>query len=169
MTPDADGIFRTWQWATYFYVNAAPQWQKVNAGNWLTIEKNARTIADRLQQDIIVYTGTHGILTLPHINGTQVPITLSPNGITVPKWSWKIIMSPLSNAAIAFVTSNDPYRTSMQSDEFICPDICRQYGWYTVSFDTFSKGFTYCCSVDSLRAVVSDIPDDVNATTILGL
>uniref|UniRef100_A0AAG5D1L9 DNA/RNA non-specific endonuclease domain-containing protein n=1 Tax=Anopheles atroparvus TaxID=41427 RepID=A0AAG5D1L9_ANOAO len=167
MTPDADGIFRTWQWATYFYVNVVPQWQKVNSGNWLIVEKYARTIADRLQEDITIYTGTYGILTLPHTNGTLVPITLIASGIIVPKWTWKIIKSPRTNSAIVFISSNDPYRTSMQSEEFLCPDVCRQSGWYVASFDTYAKGFTYCCSVVSFKAVVNNIPDDVNAATIL--
>ncbi|XP_052895833.1 uncharacterized protein LOC128303020 [Anopheles moucheti] len=167
MTPDADGIFRTWQWDTYFYVNVAPQWQKVNAGNWLIVEKIARNIADRLQNDVTVYTGTFDTLTLPHANGTQVPITLSANGITVPKWTWKVIKSPSANAAIAFVTSNDPYRTSIAPGELLCSDICREYGWYNDSFDTLAKGFTYCCSVQSLLAKVDSVPIEAIAANVL--
>uniref|UniRef100_A0A182RXG3 DNA/RNA non-specific endonuclease domain-containing protein n=1 Tax=Anopheles funestus TaxID=62324 RepID=A0A182RXG3_ANOFN len=167
MTPDADGIFRTWQWDTYFYVNVAPQWQKVNGGNWLTIEKTARTIADRLQTDVTVYTGTFDILTLPHANGTQVPITLNVNGITVPKWTWKVIKSPGTKAAIAFITSNDPYRTTIEPSELLCADICRDYGWYNDSFDTFAKGFTYCCNVRNLIANVDSVPIEALAENVL--
>ncbi|XP_049539537.1 uncharacterized protein LOC125953800 [Anopheles darlingi] len=167
MTPDADGIFRTWQWDTYFYINVAPQWQKVNGGNWLAIEKLGRTVADQMQHDIIVYTGTYDVLTLPHVNGTMVPITLSASGIEVPKWTWKILKSTVTSAAIAFVTNNNPYRTSISDDEFLCPDICKQAGWYTTSFDIFSKGFTYCCTVNSLAATVKTIPEDAHTINIL--
>uniref|UniRef100_A0A182FLR6 DNA/RNA non-specific endonuclease domain-containing protein n=2 Tax=Anopheles albimanus TaxID=7167 RepID=A0A182FLR6_ANOAL len=168
MTPDADGIFRTWQWDTYFFINVAPQWQKVNGGNWLAIEKLGRTIADQLQHDVIVYTGTYDVLTLPHVNGTMIPITLSTSGIEVPKWTWKILKSSATNSAIAFVTSNNPYRTTIDEDEFLCPDICKNTGWYTPSFDIFPKGFTYCCTVNSLNATIKYIPDDANAVNILG-
>ncbi|XP_050098592.1 uncharacterized protein LOC126579230 [Anopheles aquasalis] len=167
MTPDADGIFRTWQWDTYFYINVAPQWQKVNGGNWLAIEKLGRTIADQMQHDINVYTGTYDVLTLPHVNGTMVPITLSASGIEVPKWTWKIFKSSVTSAAIAFVTSNNPYRISISENEFLCPDICKQTGWYTPSFDIFSKGFTYCCSVNCLIATVKSIPDEANTMNTL--
>uniref|UniRef100_A0A182NNC4 DNA/RNA non-specific endonuclease domain-containing protein n=1 Tax=Anopheles dirus TaxID=7168 RepID=A0A182NNC4_9DIPT len=167
MTPDADGIFRTWQWDTYFYVNVAPQWQKVNGGNWLIVEKAVRNVADRLQRDILVYTGTSGSLTLPHANGTEVPITLNANGITVPKWTWKIVKSASADAAIAIITNNDPYRTSIQYSDLLCNDICRLYGWYVPSFDVFSKGFTYCCTVSSLRSVVHSIPAAATAANVL--
>uniref|UniRef100_A0A182SQL2 DNA/RNA non-specific endonuclease domain-containing protein n=1 Tax=Anopheles maculatus TaxID=74869 RepID=A0A182SQL2_9DIPT len=167
MTPDADGIFRTWQWDTYFYVNVAPQWQKVNGGNWLTIEKIVRSTADRLQSDVLVYTGAFDTLTLPHANGTQVPITLNVNGIIAPKWTWKIIKSPSTNSAIAFITNNDPYRTSILPSELLCSDICQEYGWYNASFETFAKGFTYCCSVQSLVAKVDSVPIEAIAANVL--
>ncbi|XP_050074967.1 uncharacterized protein LOC126562491 [Anopheles maculipalpis] len=167
MTPDADGIFRTWQWDTYFYVNVAPQFQKVNGGNWLTIEKIVRNTADRLQSDVLVYTGTFDVLTLPHANGTQIPITLSANGIIAPKWTWKIIKAPSTDSAIAFVTNNDPYRTSILPSEVLCSDICQQYGWYNTLFETFARGFTYCCSVQSLVVKVDSVPNEAIAANVL--
>jgi hypothetical protein len=27
LVPDGDGIYRTWQYATYFYINVVPMWQ----------------------------------------------------------------------------------------------------------------------------------------------
>lgn len=44
LAPDGDFIFGSWQFATYFYVNAAPQWQAVNGKNWLTVEKLVRKL-----------------------------------------------------------------------------------------------------------------------------
>lgn len=34
LAPDADFVLEAEQDATYYYVNAAPQWQAVNNGNW---------------------------------------------------------------------------------------------------------------------------------------
>lgn len=44
LAPDGDFIFGSWQFATYFYINAAPQWQIVNGKNWLTVEKLVRKL-----------------------------------------------------------------------------------------------------------------------------
>lgn len=44
LAPDADFLFGSWQFATYFYINAAPQWQSINGKNWLTVEKLVRSL-----------------------------------------------------------------------------------------------------------------------------
>lgn len=48
LAPDADFLFSAHQFLTYFYVNVAPQWQSINAGNWLKVEENTRKIAKRV-------------------------------------------------------------------------------------------------------------------------
>lgn len=45
LAPDADFALSPHQLATYYYVNAAPQWQSINAGNWLRTETNSRIVA----------------------------------------------------------------------------------------------------------------------------
>ncbi|KAL9704095.1 hypothetical protein quinque_007613 [Culex quinquefasciatus] len=168
LAPDADGIYRSWQWATFFYVNVAPQWQIVNAGNWLVVENLARAKAAQLGQDVIVYDGVHDILRLPHVDGTPVPITLEAGGIRAPKWYWKIIVSSSSSrAGIAFVTNNDPFRTEMPAEELLCEDVCERYGWAGSSFENFERGYTYCCTVESLQAAIEDIPRDLKVESVL--
>lgn len=45
LSPDADFLLGTWQDLSYFYINTAPQWQTINAGNWLRLENLIRNFA----------------------------------------------------------------------------------------------------------------------------
>lgn len=45
--------------ATFWYTNAAPQWQTFNGNNWNSLENDARSLAARLGKDLDVYTGTY--------------------------------------------------------------------------------------------------------------
>ena len=49
LSPDADFIFAHEQLLTYFYVNMAPQWQSINTGNWLKVERNVRKLAIKVR------------------------------------------------------------------------------------------------------------------------
>lgn len=165
LTPDGDGIFRSWQFSTYFYSNVAPQWQVVNAGNWLRVENAARDKAASSQINLLIFTGNEDLLTLPHLDGREISITLETGGnIEVPKWFWKIIKNPITNSGIALITLNNPFATSVNS---LCSDICSSYGWDNINYSDFSKGFTYCCSVQSLMAAVPGIPSEANVASIL--
>lgn len=46
--------------ATFYYLNAAPQWQITNNGNYKIVEQFARDFVTRIGQPLDVYTGTHG-------------------------------------------------------------------------------------------------------------
>lgn len=52
-------LYGSQQLATFFYANAAPQWQTFNGANWNSIENDVKNFAARIGQDLDVYTGTY--------------------------------------------------------------------------------------------------------------
>ncbi|XP_077295903.1 salivary endonuclease-like [Arctopsyche grandis] len=158
LAPDADFLFGSWSFATYFLVNAAPEWQVVNAGNWLRVENLARDVAAQRQEDLQIITGTHSVLQLPNESGTMVDIYLmTPNKLRVPKWYWKIIYSPATKEGIALVTLNNPHVTSINVGEMFCKNICLETNWSRAEWANFSKGFTFCCGVNDLISAVGTL------------
>lgn len=55
----SDFVFNTQQQATMVFVNANPQWQTFNGQNWNYLEQDVRAFVGRVNQDLIVYTGSH--------------------------------------------------------------------------------------------------------------
>ena len=47
LSPDAAFIYQLEQYATYYYINAAPQFQSFNGGNWKQLESATREVAER--------------------------------------------------------------------------------------------------------------------------
>ncbi|XP_058834973.1 uncharacterized protein LOC131692123 [Topomyia yanbarensis] len=165
LTPDGDGVLDTWAGATYFYINAAPEWQVINVGNWVRVENAARSIAVRLNDTVKIFTGVYDILSLPDVNGRMVPITLAENSqLEAPKWFWKVLHHAASNSAIALITLNNPYASG---GEYLCHDICDRNGWGHKEFQDLRKGFTYCCTVQELRKAIKFIPTKADASNIL--
>ena len=44
-----------------YYSNVVPQWQRINNGNWKTVEEGVRSAARKRGVTLLVYTGTLGI------------------------------------------------------------------------------------------------------------
>ncbi|EDS27969.1 deoxyribonuclease I [Culex quinquefasciatus] len=97
----------------------------------------------------------------------QVAPPQDPAFSAVPKWTWKVVKSAKKNAGIAFVTSNNPFRTAISAGDVLCPDICGSAGWGKVEFADLSKGYTYCCTVDALMKKVPGIPVEAKVTSVL--
>ena len=153
LAPDADFIFGSWQFLTYFYANVAPQWQSINAGNWLATEKNVRKKAIELNRDLTVYTGTQGILT---IEGKQLYLEPKKKQVPIPENFWKLLFDEKTKQGIAIIGSNNPILENEKN--LLCQDICKANGWAD-NLRESRKGLIYCCTVADLLKAVPAAPD----------
>lgn len=160
LAPDGDFIFVSWQFTTYYYINTVPQWQSINNANWKHIESVVRSKADKVKRDLEIFTGGFQVLKL-----NNKKITLEPDGLEVPKWTWKIVKDKFDDSGIAFLTFNNPFTTTSPTN--ICRDICNDNGWDWKDRKTFSKGYTICCSVLDLMNDIPSIPDEARVSIIL--
>jgi DNA/RNA endonuclease G (NUC1) len=76
----ADFVYGSQQRAAFHFVNVSPQWQTFNGGNWEALESSVRAYADKNKLDLVVYTGTYGVATLPNVNGTETELYLYVDG-----------------------------------------------------------------------------------------
>lgn len=115
LAPSADFILNVYRRATYFYANAVPEWQIVNAGNWVRLENAIRKVASERNLKLNVTTGVHRVLTLEDETGVEREITLATNGnFPVPKFLWKVVVDSQSGQGIAFVAINNCYLDKVQ-------------------------------------------------------
>ena len=169
LAPDADFIFGSTQFATYFYLNTCPQFQSVNAGNWLRVETLARNLATQEKRDLVVYTGGYQHLELLDTNGALQKLYLSPDKkIIVPKWIWKIVQNQKTDAAIVFITLNNPFAQQSDVARLLCNNVCQEADISIAQFDNLSKGFTYCCGLNEFKQVLGAVlPANVTASSLL--
>ncbi|XP_035911335.1 uncharacterized protein LOC118511861 [Anopheles stephensi] len=167
LTPDGDAVLDSWAGSTYFFINAAPEWQVVNGGNWLRVENAARKVASQLDDTVHVYSGVYDILRLPDKNGNPVSVSLGDDGtVEVPKWLWKVVVHQQSGKGIALISLNNPFATV---PETLCEDICSRYGWHQKEFQDLRKGYTHCCSVPAAQKAIKLIPKSIKCNEMLEL
>lgn len=167
LTPDADFIFPSAQFATYFYANVCPQFQDINAGNWVRVEQLARRIAGDRDEKLDVYTGVYDVLQLIDDKGDHQRLYLADGDlIEVPKWTWKVLASAKTNSAIVFITSNNPFAERSDVPEF-CANVCTQAGYNDKHFGNLKKGYTFCCSLNDFKKVVKVLPSTLSSTELL--
>ncbi|XP_061402303.1 uncharacterized protein LOC133338135 [Musca vetustissima] len=150
LTPDADFVFGYEQLATYFYTNVAPEYQLINAGNWLRVEELARSVAASYGDDLETYNGYLGQLQLAKNNGQLVDIFLDDP----------------SDEGIVFVTVNNPFAADGEAEE-ICENVCDQADLKHDNFPTLSKGYTFCCRLDEFKLRFDGLPEDVEAGKLM--
>jgi hypothetical protein len=159
----ADFVYGSQQRATFHFVNVLPQWQTFNAGNWEALESSVQAYAGRGKLDLVVYTGSYGVATLPNVNGIETELHLyvdsnNNKAIPVPKLFWKAVYDPKSQAGIVFVGINNPYVSNPQGDYLICTDVCSKISWVNWDQKNVKRGYSYCCEVDEFRSKVNYLP-----------
>ncbi|XP_068226188.1 uncharacterized protein [Palaemon carinicauda] len=161
MSPDADYATEPEQDATYYYINALPQWQAFNNGNWKRLEYGVRDLAEKLGTVLTIYSGGWGILELDDVNGNPVEIYLGLSEgkkvVPAPALTWKVIFEEVTNRAVAVVGINNPHIT--EAPELLCQDLCSSLAWLDFDFGDLGHGYTYCCTVADLRAAIPNVPD----------
>lgn len=159
LAPDADFLYSSLQFITYYFVNVCPQWEIINRGNWLGIEHMVRRVAKNYNESLVIFTGTYEILTLPDRNNNPVEIYLDDSNkmVPVPKFNWKIVYSKNSKKGIALILINNPF-ISLTAKDVLCENICPEYGWHHKRWADVKKGFVYCCDVRVLQKIITSIP-----------
>jgi hypothetical protein len=159
----ADFVYGSQQRATFHFVNVSPQWKTFNGGNWEKLERSVREYAGKNKLDLVVYTGTYGVATLPNVNGIETELYLyvdsnSNKSIPVPKFYWKAVYDPKNETGVVFVGINNPYVTNPQGDYLICTDVCSKISWVDWDQKNITAGYSYCCEVDDFRSTVKTLP-----------
>jgi len=183
LSPEADFVWKEWQDATYYYFNAAPQWQSFNNGNWKAVEQAARKYADKKRINLRVFTGVNGQL---RIGESRIPVSLAAkidsvkkvtnDLMSVPLHFWKLIYNYRDNAAIVFVGLNDPHAMIDGTQEVsgfnnkkhksLCPNddprLCEQAGWKFSHRKDIDKGLVYCCSFEGFSETLPWVTTTTN-------
>lgn len=167
----ADYIMGSPQRATFLFVNAGPQWQSFNAGNWQRVEDGVRTMVTQRQITVECYTGTYGVSTLPNKYGEPTELYLFENGaikqIPVPKIYFRVVYEPITKRAIVLIGVNNPFLVleEIRKDYIFCPDISSKVtyiGWNTTNI---VKGYSYACEYAEFKKTVTNIPS-LNVTGV---
>ncbi|CAH0721640.1 unnamed protein product, partial [Brenthis ino] len=160
----SDFVFATGQRATFYFSNAAPQWQPFNAGNWNTLEQNLRRRIGVAGYDTVIYTGTFGVTQLRDASGRFVDIYLeSNNRVPVPLYYYKVVYDASRRRGTAFVSINNPYYTLAEARGLqFCTDRCRDnsaFSWIGWQPDNLAIGYSFCCTIPDFRSRIGHIPN----------
>ncbi|XP_044757423.1 uncharacterized protein LOC123315667 [Coccinella septempunctata] len=160
LAPKADFLYGSQQNASFYYVNAAPQWEIINGGSWNMLEWKIRLYVANRGQDLQIITGTFDKLILEKYSPNPLYLYYNPpisSGVPIPKFFWKIVYDPVIQKGVAFVGTNNPF-LKKDGIYFICPDIMTSINWIKLNNKNVTTGFIYACNVDDLRKKVTYIP-----------
>ncbi|CAK1578464.1 unnamed protein product [Parnassius mnemosyne] len=164
----SDFVFAVGQRATFYFINAAPQWQPFNAGNWNSLEINLKKRIGQAGYNTVIYTGTFGVTQLRNANNRLVDIYLHRDNnnneqIPVPLYYYKVAYDASRRLGTAFIGINNPYYTlaEARSRQF-CTDRCRNnaaFNWIGWQPDRVDIGYSFCCTIADFRKVVKHLPN----------
>ncbi|GLV41927.1 uncharacterized protein CBL_00389 [Carabus blaptoides fortunei] len=169
LAPMEDFIYTAQEKATFYFMNAAPQWNSFNTGNWNLLENNVRELATKSSKDYDVYTGTYGILDLEKSNSGRAKIYLDGDRdlLPVPLYYWKVVIEKGGDTGIAFIGMNNVFE---QQDE-PCDNIVKQVVWMKYGkWDNIKSGYTVACDVNKFKNIPGlklQLPTFPNVTNIL--
>ncbi|CAD0206545.1 unnamed protein product [Chrysodeixis includens] len=164
--------------ATFHYVNAAPQWMRGNAGDWGALEEALRRRVQSRGSDVLVTTGTHGVMTLPDSEGRMRELYLSTDAnnkpiVPVPMYFYKLVYDTKDKTAAAFISINSSvYNTTTISELAFCPNTCNknpQYSW--LKWRPNDGTFSFCCDYHDFIKEIDYLPkrDPMNVLLFTGL
>lgn len=157
LAPKADFLYGPQQDATFYFLNAIPQWHLLNNGNWKRLEDGIRHLAVRKQKDLKVYTGTSGVMVLPNESKnkswTNLYLYLDGNkrSLPIPKYVWKVVYDEDSKAGVAFVGVNDPFLMGNLNEYRICENYRFKLNEIDLDPDYLKSGYVYHCKIEDLR------------------
>ncbi|EDW79150.1 uncharacterized protein Dwil_GK10387 [Drosophila willistoni] len=161
----ADFDYADQQRSSFLFINAAPQWQTFNAGNWARVEDGVRAWVSKNKMNVNCYTGVYGVTTLPNKDGVETPLYLAKdannNGlIPVPKLYFRVVIEPSTHRGIVFVGVNNPHLTEEQikRDYVICTDVGDQVTYVNWKKDDIKTGYSYACEVADFLKTVKHLP-----------
>ncbi|XP_041973258.1 uncharacterized protein LOC121728971 [Aricia agestis] len=163
-----DFVYASGQRASHVFINAAPQWQPFNAGNWNWLEQNLRQRIGEAGYNTVIYTGTFGVSQLRNANGHFVDIYLNGGTVPVPLYYYKVVYDASRSIGTAFISINNPYYTLEEARAMqFCTDRCRNnaaFNWLRWQPDRLDIGYSFCCTVDDFRRRIPHLPEfTVNA------
>ncbi|XP_017841195.2 uncharacterized protein LOC108598940 [Drosophila busckii] len=162
----SDLIYASQQRSSFTYLNAMPQWQSLNGGNWATLETKTRLFVQSEKLTVNVYTGAYGVMPLTDEAQTSFYLLTDDNNkavLPVPRLFYRVLIDTKQpNRGLAILGVNNPHATLQQilDSYVICEPLQPELiPWLRPLQETdLKKGYLYACRVSDLAKVVTDLP-----------
>ncbi|XP_055856178.1 uncharacterized protein LOC129919345 [Episyrphus balteatus] len=166
MAAKADFVYGTEQRGTFLFLNAAPQWQVFNAGNWQRVEDSVRKWVSTNKKTVNCWTGVYGVTTLPNKHGVETEMYLdydrNHNGlIPVPMLYFRVVIEPATKRGVVLIGVNNPHLTLAQikKDYILCKDVSDKITWINWKKTDIKAGYSYACEVEDFAKKNPNLPE----------